>query len=61
MDATKGLVVLPFSGWDYTSQTYNNGLQLIEFTPTTRDHGRRGAHEGLGRARHLRAATASCR
>jgi hypothetical protein len=35
MDATQGLVVLPFSGWDYTSQTYNNGLQLIEFTPTS--------------------------
>ena len=35
MDATKGLVVLPFSGWDSTQQTYTNGLQLIEFTPTT--------------------------
>jgi hypothetical protein len=35
MDATKGLVVLPFSGWSYNSQSYNNGLQLIEFTPTT--------------------------
>jgi hypothetical protein len=35
MDATKGLVVLPFSGWNDTSQSYNNGLQLIEFTPTT--------------------------
>jgi hypothetical protein len=32
MDATKGLVVLPFSGWSYSSATYNNGLQLIEFT-----------------------------
>ncbi len=35
MDATKGLVVLPFSGWSYNSQAYNNGLQLIEFTPTS--------------------------
>ena len=35
MDATKGLVVLPFSGWDATSGNYNNGVQLIEFTPTT--------------------------
>ncbi|MDB4965905.1 MAG: hypothetical protein JWN44_1594 [Myxococcales bacterium] len=35
MDATKGLVVLPFSGWSYNSQSYNNGLQLIEFSPTT--------------------------
>lgn len=35
MDATKGLVVLPFSGWSSQSQAYNNGLQLIEFTPTT--------------------------
>jgi hypothetical protein len=32
MDASRGLVVLPFSGWDSTSDTYNNGLQLIEFT-----------------------------
>ena len=33
MDATKGLVVLPFAGWDEMSGNYNNGLQLIEFTP----------------------------
>jgi hypothetical protein len=33
MDATKGLVVLPFAGWDAQSDTYNNGLQLVEFTP----------------------------
>jgi hypothetical protein len=32
MDASKGLVVLPFSGWSYTDYTYTNGLQLIEFT-----------------------------
>jgi len=30
MDKAKGLVVLPFSGWDYGSYQYNNGLQLIE-------------------------------
>jgi hypothetical protein len=35
MDAEKGLVVLPFSGWSYTTQQYTNGLQLIEFTPTS--------------------------
>jgi len=35
MDASKGLVVLPFSGWSSTTQTYLNGLQLIEFTPTS--------------------------
>jgi hypothetical protein len=29
----EGLVVLPFSGYDYQSYEYNNGLQLIEFTP----------------------------
>ncbi len=29
----EGLVVLPFSGWDYEGYSYNNGLQLIEFTP----------------------------
>ena len=32
MDKTKGLVVLPFSGWDSNSYQYNNGLQLIEYT-----------------------------
>lgn len=35
MDATQGLVVLPFSGWSYDSNEYNNGLQLIEFTPSS--------------------------
>lgn len=34
-DPTQGLVVLPFSGWSNTSQQYNNGVQLIEYTPTT--------------------------
>ncbi|MBC7977948.1 MAG: beta-propeller domain-containing protein, partial [Myxococcales bacterium] len=34
MDVAKGLVVLPFSGWD-PNGGYNNGLQLIEFTPTS--------------------------
>jgi hypothetical protein len=34
-DDAQGLVVLPFSGWDYHDYGYNNGLQLIEFTPTT--------------------------
>jgi hypothetical protein len=29
-----GLVVLPFSGWSDVDNKYNNGLQLIEFTPT---------------------------
>jgi hypothetical protein len=32
IDADKGLVVLPFSGWSPQSNGYNNGLQLIEFT-----------------------------
>lgn len=35
MDASKGLVVLPFSGWSNTSQAYNNGLQLIDFTASS--------------------------
>ncbi len=35
MDATRGLVVLPFSGWDAASAAYNDGVQLIEFTPTS--------------------------
>jgi hypothetical protein len=32
-DDQQGLVVLPFSGWDPSGYEYNNGLQLIEFTP----------------------------
>jgi len=32
-DDAQGLVVLPFSGWDPNGYAYNNGLQLIEFTP----------------------------
>jgi hypothetical protein len=35
MDATKGMVVLPFSGWDSNSAAYNNGLQLIDFTASS--------------------------
>ncbi len=35
MDATRGLVVLPFSGWDASKSAYNNGVQLIEFTPSS--------------------------
>ncbi|MCK6546941.1 beta-propeller domain-containing protein [Myxococcota bacterium] len=35
MDATRGLVVLPFSGWSSTTQEYTNGLQLIEFSPNS--------------------------
>lgn len=31
MDKAKGLVVLPFSGWDNETYRYNDGLQLIEF------------------------------
>jgi hypothetical protein len=30
MDAQRGLVVLPFSGWSSAKQTYANGLQLVE-------------------------------
>jgi hypothetical protein len=32
---TEGLVVLPFSGYSSNHRQYNNGLQLIEFTPTS--------------------------
>ncbi len=35
MDPTRGLVVLPFSGWDASKSAYDNGVQLIEFTPTS--------------------------
>ena len=34
MDEGRGLVVLPFAGWDWVGRGYNNGLQLIEFTPS---------------------------
>lgn len=34
-DDTQGLVVLPFSGWDYDSYAYNNGVQLISYSPTS--------------------------
>ena len=34
-DDAQGLVVLPFSGYDSREYTYNNGLQLIEFTADT--------------------------
>lgn len=34
-DDAQGLVVLPFSGWSSKSNSYNNGLQLIEFSPTS--------------------------
>jgi hypothetical protein len=34
-DPTQGLVVLPFSGWDYNSGKYDNGVQLIQFTPSS--------------------------
>ena len=33
LDTADSMVVLPFSGWN--NNTYQNGLQLIEFTPTT--------------------------
>ena len=35
LDSADSLVVLPFSGWSDTSNTYQDGLQLIEFTPTS--------------------------
>jgi hypothetical protein len=35
MDSARGLVVLPFSGWDASNSAYNNGVQLIEFTPSS--------------------------
>jgi hypothetical protein len=34
MDTASGLVVVPFAGWDPAGRGYNNGLQLIEFTPS---------------------------
>lgn len=34
-DDKQGLVVLPFSGWSNKTNSYNNGLQLIEFTDSS--------------------------
>ncbi|MFI5298570.1 MAG: beta-propeller domain-containing protein, partial [Polyangiales bacterium] len=34
MDPTQGLVVLPFSGWSDVADRYNDGVQLLEYTPT---------------------------
>ncbi|HEX7664712.1 MAG TPA: beta-propeller domain-containing protein [Polyangiaceae bacterium] len=34
-DDTQGLVVLPFSGWDQNTYAYNNGVQLISYSPTS--------------------------
>jgi hypothetical protein len=31
---TLGLAVIPFSGWDYNGQTYSNGVQLVQYSPT---------------------------
>jgi hypothetical protein len=34
IDDTKGLMVVPFSGWDGTASKYTNGVQLISYTPS---------------------------
>jgi hypothetical protein len=35
IDAQQGLVIVPFSGWDPASSAYNNGLQLVQFSPNS--------------------------
>ncbi len=35
LDTTQGLAAIPFSGWSTTADAYNNGVQLIEFTPSS--------------------------
>jgi hypothetical protein len=35
IDDTKDLMVVPFSGWDYSSYQYTNGVQVIQYSPTT--------------------------
>jgi hypothetical protein len=35
LDTTQGLAAIPFSGWSDSSDVYNNGVQLIEFTPSS--------------------------
>ena len=34
-NTTEKLVALPFAGWDYRSSEYKNGVQVIEYTPTS--------------------------
>jgi hypothetical protein len=34
INATQGLAVVPFSGWNDTSESYFNGVQLVSFSPT---------------------------
>ncbi len=34
IDDTQGLMVIPFSGWDYNATKYTNGVQLIAYTPS---------------------------
>ena len=31
VDSTQGLAVVPFSGWDYDSYQYTNGVELVQF------------------------------
>ena len=35
IDGSQNLVVLPFSGWSQAQGQYNNGVQLIEYTPSS--------------------------
>jgi hypothetical protein len=34
VNQAQGLAVVPFSGWDSTSYSYTNGVELVAFTPT---------------------------
>jgi hypothetical protein len=34
LNDTLGLAVIPFSGWDYTGQNYENGVQIVQYSPT---------------------------
>ncbi len=34
IDDTRGLMVVPFSGWDPSSSAYKNGVELIQYTPS---------------------------
>jgi hypothetical protein len=33
IDDHQGLMVVPFSGWDYNAYQYTNGVQLLQYTP----------------------------
>ena len=50
-DDTQGLVVLPFSSWNYNDYQYFDGVQLIQFTPPTTGNAGSIATSGTARTK----------